>query len=136
MYSDTGPQIDYNYAKPIHILFLFSEHDSDIVEQSQISTADMFPTVDWIQNMAKAKQFSRRGEMFSADNLAILAEICFQHYINQCSVQNTLSAYVIKNDVFSLLTSYERMVDFFANNSYHQVCYVIQTRFGNSFLNS
>ena len=58
--SNTEPQIDYNYAKPIHILFLFSEHDSDIVEQSQISTADMFPTVDWIQNMAKAKQFSRR----------------------------------------------------------------------------
>lgn len=102
-------------------MFQFSETESDIVEKSQTSTTDMFPTVDWIQNMAKLKQFSRKGEMFSADNLAILAEICFQHYLNQCSVQNTLSAYVIKNDVFSFLTSYERMVDFFANNSYHQV---------------
>ena len=99
-----------------------------------MSTEDMFPTVDWIQNMAKVKQFSRKGEMFSADNLAILAEICFQHYLNQCSVQNTLSAYVIKNDVFSFLTSYDRMVDFFANNSYHQVKYVIQIRLAKGFL--
>lgn len=101
-----------------------TENDSEIVEKSQTSTSDMFPSVDWIQNMAKVKQFSRKGEMFSADNLAILAEICFQHYLNQCSVENTLSAYVIKNDVYSLLTSYEKMVDFFANNSYHQVLLV------------
>ena len=77
-----------------------------MVEKSQASPAEMYPTVDWIQNMAKSKQFSRKGEMFSADNLAILADICFQHYLSQVPVQNTLSAYVIKNDVFSLLTSY------------------------------
>ena len=73
--------------------------------------------------MAKHKQFSKKGEMFSADNLALLAEICFQDFLMKCTADNTLmSAHVIKNDVLSFLTSYDKMVEFFTDPSYHQVC--------------
>jgi len=84
-----------------------------------------FPAIDWIQNMAKHKQFSKKGEMFSADNLALLAEICFQDFLMKCTADNTLmSAHVIKNDVLSFLTSYDKMVEFFTDPSYHQVLLV------------
>ena len=83
----------------------------------------MFPSVDWIQNMAKEKQFTRKGEMFSSDNLSALAGMCFQYFTTQCnSNKSTLSSYVIKKNVFAMLTSYESMLDFFTNTHYHQVC--------------
>ena len=83
----------------------------------------MFPSVEWIQNMAKEKRFTRKGEMFSSDNLSALAGMCFQYFATQCNSKNsTLSSYVIKKNVFAMLTSYESMLDFFTNTHYHQVC--------------
>ena len=83
----------------------------------------MFPSVEWIQNMAKEKRFTRKGEMFSSDNLSALAGMCFQYFTTQCnSNKSTLSSYVIKKNVFAMLTSYESMLDFFTNTHYHQVC--------------
>jgi hypothetical protein len=96
---------------------------TDIAMNTKYTITD-FPSVDWIQNMAKVKRFSRKGEMFSSDNLALLAEICFQHFVKESTLQKKLTSYVVKNDVYSLLTSYERMVDFFTDTKYHQVLLV------------
>jgi hypothetical protein len=85
---------------------------------------NMFPSVDWIQNTAIINLFSKRGEMFSADNLAYIAEMSFQHFHQQALVQKTFIAHVIKKDVFSFLTSYEKMLDFFTETGFHQVLLV------------
>jgi hypothetical protein len=75
--------------------------------------------------MAKEKHFSNKGEMFSSDNLASLAEICFQHFLSECMIENTvMTASVLKHGVFSMLTSYESMVEFFTDTLYHQVLLV------------
>ena len=60
--------------------------------------------------------------MFSSENLALLAQICFQHFLNECRIENELmSAVVQKHNVYSMLTSYEQMVEFFTDVRYHQV---------------
>ena len=85
------------------------------------SLIGMFPSVDWIQNTAITNLFSKRGEMFSADNLCALAEISFQQFFHHSMVPNTFKAHVLKRNVYSFLTSYENMVDFFTDIRYHQV---------------
>merc|ERR1719270_1825576 len=88
------------------------------------SFVEMFPSVDWIQNTAIINLFSKRGEMFSADNLCALAEISFQQFFHHSMVPNTFKAHVIKRNVFSFLTSYVKMVEFFTDSQYHQVLLV------------
>ena len=85
--------------------FKLSESGDTNIVKNKIYTTGDFPSVDWIQNMAKIKQFSRKGEMFSSDNLALLAEVCFQHFLKGGTLQKKLTSYVVKNDVYSLLTS-------------------------------
>ena len=85
------------------------------------SFVGLFPSVDWIQNTAITNLFSKRGEMFSADNLCALAEISFQQFFHHSMVPNTFKAHVLKRNVYSFLTSYENMVDFFTDIRYHQV---------------
>lgn len=98
---------------------------SENTKQFQDLESEMFPSVEWIQNMAKEKRFTRKGEMFSSDNLSALAGMCFQYFTTQCnSNKSTLSSYVIKKNVFAMLTSYESMLDFFTNTHYHQVLLV------------
>ena len=80
-----------------------------------------FPSVDWIQNTAIINLFSKRGEMFSADNLCALAEISFQQFFHHSMVPNTFKAHVLKRNVYSFLTSYDKIVDFFTDSRYHQV---------------
>ena len=98
-------------------------HIEENSENSMGLYVNMFPSVDWIQNTAIINLFSKRGEMFSADNLACLAEMSFQHFHQQALVQKTFIAHVIKKDVFSFLTSYEKMLDFFTDTGFHQVFY-------------
>jgi len=83
-----------------------------------------FPSVDWIQNTAIINLFSKRGEMFSADNLCALAEISFQQFFHHSMVPNTFKAHVLKKNVYSFLTSYDKMVEFFTDIRYHQVLLV------------
>ena len=81
----------------------------------------MLPPVEWIQNTAIVNLYSKRGEMFSAENLSCLAEMTFQQFFLQSMVPNTFKTHVIKKDVYSFLTSYDKMVDFFTDTRYHQV---------------
>lgn len=85
------------------------------------SFIEKFPSVDWIQNTAIINLFSKRGEMFSADNLCALAEISFQQFFHHSMVPNTFKALVLKKNVYSFLTSYDKMVEFFTDIRYHQV---------------
>ena len=83
---------------------------------------EQFPAVEWIQNKAKENMFSVRGEMFSSENLAALAGICFHHFLSECEEEHDIfTSYVLKKDVYSMLTSYKRMEEFFSDENYHQV---------------
>ena len=97
---------------------------NDNTENDNSSYVDMFPSVDWIQNTAIINLFSKRGEMFSADNLCRLAEMSFNHFINKSMMSNEFEAKVLKSNVFSFLTSYDKMVEFFTDPQYHQVLLV------------